>query len=290
MAVKIQTIKEIRIFIRNELAYVFSDPEIKVVSDILIKTVTGITKLHQLYDDHHIIEDVEAEKIIEFVKDLKTGKPLQYVIGETVFYDCTIKLNSSTLIPRPETEELVDLILRENKGFTGKIIDFGSGSGCITVSLAKNLPFAELTGIEISDEAIIIAGKNAVLNKVKVTFLKNDILNFEFRGIEKAGIIVSNPPYVRDTEREKMAKNVLGFEPPLALFVSDSDPLIYYKSILEIADTILLPGGRLYFEINEAMGMPVVQLVSSFDFSDIIVVQDINGKDRILKAKKNARV
>lgn len=290
MAVKIQTIKDIRIFIRNELASVLNDPEIKIVTDILIKTATGITKLHQLYDDRHIITGTGQQKIAEYVMDLKTGKPLQYVIGETVFFGCTIKLNSSTLIPRPETEELVDHILRDNKGFTGQIIDFGSGSGCIPIALASNLPFAKLTGIEISDEAINIARSNAILNNVKVTFLKNDILNFDLSKVEEAGIIVSNPPYVRDSERAQMAKNVLDFEPHLALFVSDSDPLIYYRSILEIAETILLPGGRLYFEINEAMGKTMVQLVNSFDFSDTIIVQDINGKDRILKTTKNARV
>lgn len=290
MAVKIQTIKDIRIFIRNELASVLNDPEIKIVTDILIKTATGITKLHQLYDDRHIITGTGQQKIAEYVMDLKTGKPLQYVIGETVFFGCAIKLNSSTLIPRPETEELVDHILRDNKGFTGQIIDFGSGSGCIPIALASNLPFAKLTGIEISDEAINIARSNAILNNVKVTFLKNDILNFDLSKVEEAGIIVSNPPYVRDSERAQMAKNVLDFEPHLALFVSDSDPLIYYRSILEIAETILLPGGRLYFEINEAMGKTMVQLVNSFDFSDTIIVQDINGKDRILKTTKNARV
>jgi release factor glutamine methyltransferase len=288
MAVKIQTIKDIRFYLKQELADVYNVPEIKIVSDILIKTVTGIKKLHQLYDEGHAVTESEAEKIILFVSELRTGKPVQYVTGETLFYNCIIKLNSSTLIPRPETEEMVDLILKENKGFAGNIIDFGSGSGCISIALASNLPAASIKGVEISEEAIKIARINAELNMTRVTFSKNDILNFDFSGVEKAGIIVSNPPYVRDSEKAHMSENVLGFEPPLALFVSDSEPLIYYKSILKIADQILSPGGKIYFEINEALGESLVQVVESFDYSGIELVRDLNDKERILKARKNA--
>jgi release factor glutamine methyltransferase len=288
MAVKIQTIKEIRFYIRQELADVYYDNEIRILSDIVIKTATGITKLHQLYDDRHIIHANEQQKIVEYVEDLKTGKPIQYVTGETIFYNCRIKVNKSTLIPRPETEELVDLIIRENKEFKGNIIDFGSGSGCISIALASNLPSASLTGIEISDDAIDISRQNAELNHVKLNFLKNDILNFDFKGIDKAGIIVSNPPYVRDSEKKQMSGNVLGFEPPLALFVSDSEPLIYYKFILKIAEQLLLPDGRIYFEINEALGKSMIQLLESYDYSEIGIVRDLNNKERILKARKNA--
>jgi release factor glutamine methyltransferase len=287
MAVKIQTIKEIRFHIRKELAEVYNDHEVKIVSDIILKTVTGIKKLHQLYDDRQEVTESEKEKIFLFVNELKTGKPIQYVTGETTFYNCLIKLNTSTLIPRPETEELVDLIIRENKGFKGKIIDFGSGSGCIAIALAANLPTADITGVEISEEALNISRKNAELNNVKVTFSKNDILNFDFTGNEKAEIIVSNPPYVRESEKKLMSENVLGFEPPLALFVSDTEPLIYYKAILEIADQILLPGGKIYFEINEALGKSLSEVVESFGYSGIEIVRDLNDKERILKARKN---
>jgi release factor glutamine methyltransferase len=289
MAVKIQTIKDIRFHIKKELTEIYNDHEIKVLSDILIRTATGIKMLHQLYDDRQEITENERNKIISYVIELKTGKPIQYVTGETIFYNCLIKLNSATLIPRPETEELVDLILKENKGFAGKIIDFGSGSGCISIALASNLPTAIVTGIEISEEAIDIARSNAELNRVNVTFSKNDILNFDFTGVEKAGIIVSNPPYVRVSEKKQMSENVLDFEPPLALFVSDSEPLIYYNSILKIADQILLPGGQLYFEINEAMGQPLIALVKSYDFTGIEIAHDLNEKERILKARKYVR-
>jgi release factor glutamine methyltransferase len=287
MGVKIQTIKDFRFYLAKELNAIYKEPEIRILADILIKTVTGITKLHQLYNNEYRLNDGEAQKVIEFVEELKTGKPIQYIVGETTFYNCTIKLNDSILIPRPETEELVNLIIRENRGYQGNIIDFGSGSGCIAIALAANLTHSTLTGIEISANAIKIAQQNSVLNNVKVSFIKGDIFNFDPEEISKAGIIVSNPPYVRESEKLLMARNVLDFEPPLALFVNDSDPLIYYKAILKLADKILLPGGRLYFEINEMMGKPMILLLKSFDYSEIEILADINNKERIIKGRKN---
>jgi len=287
MGVKIRTIIDFRFFLAKELNAIYKEPEIRILADILIKTVTGITKLHQLYNNEYRLNDGEVQKVIEFVEELKTGKPIQYIVGETTFYNCTIKLNDSTLIPRPETEELVNLIIRENRGYQGNIIDFGSGSGCIAIALAANLTHSALTGIEISADAIKIAQQNSVLNNVKVSFIKGDIFNFDPEEISKSGIIVSNPPYVRESEKLLIAPNVLDFEPPLALFVNDSDPLIYYKAILKLADKILLPGGRLYFEINEMMGKPMILLLKSFDYSEIEILADINNKERIIKGRKN---
>jgi release factor glutamine methyltransferase len=285
MGVKIRTIKDIRIFLAGELKGIYSEREIRTLSDILIKTAAGITKLHQLYDNGFEISAKAYEMIFGFAEELKTGKPIQYIIGETVFYNCLIKVNSSTLIPRPETEELVDLIIRENMGYDGNIIDFGSGSGCIGIALKANLPQSFVTGVEISGDAILIAQENAVLNKVNVSFIKGDIFNFDNGTVGKAGIIVSNPPYVRNSEKLTMGKNVLDFEPPQALFVSDSDPLIYYDAIIKLAEEILLPDGRLYFEINEIMGDPITKLLETFDYSDIEIVKDLNEKERIIKCR-----
>ncbi len=287
MGVKIQTIKDIRFYLAKELAGIYKETEIRALADIIIKTVFGITKLHQLYNAEYMVTGIQTEKFYKLAVELKTGKPIQYILGETIFYNCTIKLNGSTLIPRPETEELVDLIVRENKGYQGNIIDFGSGSGCIAIALAANLLQSTLTGIEISADAIRIAEENAVLNNVKVSFIEGDIFNFDLQEISKAGIIVSNPPYVRDSEKPLMARNVLDFEPHLALFVNDSDPLIYYKAILKLADKILLPCGRLYFEINEMMGKSMILLLKSFDYSEIEILADINNKERIIKGRKN---
>ena len=287
MGVKIQTIKDIRFYLAKELTGIYSLLEIRVLADLLIKTVTGRTKLHQLYDAGYPVSKSEVTQIIKFSNQLKTGKPVQYILGETIFYDCKIKLNSSTLIPRPETEELVDLIIRENKDYDGNIIDFGTGSGCIAIALAVNLPLADLTGIDISEDALRIARENADMNNVKVLFIKGDILDFNKDSVDKAGIIVSNPPYVRNSEKALMGKNVLDFEPHQALFVENSDPLVFYNAILEHAENILLPGGRLYFEINEAMGRSLVQLIKSYGFSEIEIVLDINDKERIIKGRKN---
>jgi release factor glutamine methyltransferase len=287
MGVKIQTIKDIRFYLAKELTGIYSSSEIRVLANLLIRTVTGRTKLHQLYDDGYPVSKSEETQIIKFSNELKTGKPVQYILGETIFYDCKIKLNSSTLIPRPETEEMVDLIILENKDYDGNIIDFGTGSGCIAIALAVNLPLAVLTGIDISEEALRIARENANMNNVKVLFLKEDILGFNKDSVGKAGIIVSNPPYVRNSEKAHMGKNVLDFEPHQALFVEDSDPLVFYNAMLEHAENILLPGGRLYFEINEAMGSSLVHLMESYGFSEIEIMLDINEKERIIKGRKN---
>jgi protein-(glutamine-N5) methyltransferase, release factor-specific len=287
MGVKIQTIKDIRFYLAKELIGIYSPSEIRVLANLLTKTVTGRTKLHQLYDDGYPVSKSEVTQIIKFSNQLKTGKPVQYILGETIFYDCKIKLNSSTLIPRPETEELVDLIIRENKDYDGNIIDFGTGSGCIAIALAVNLPLADLTGIDISEDALRIARENADMNNVKVLFIKGDILDFNKDSVGKAGIIVSNPPYVRNSEKALMGKNVLDFEPHQALFVENSDPLVFYNAILEHAENILLPGGRLYFEMNEAMGRSLVNLMESYGFSEIEIVSDINAKERIIKGRKN---
>jgi len=288
MAVKIQTIKDIRFYIASELGEVYDDTEIRILSDMLIKTVTGITKLHQLYDNEYPVDSGRADRIVEFALELKKGKPVQYVLGETSFYNCTIRLNESTLIPRPETEELVDLIIRENEGYKGSIIDFGTGSGCIAISLALNLPGTTVTATDISEEALSMASGNALLNNARVTFVRHNMMNSGDE-LGRAGIIVSNPPYVRNSEKLLMKRNVLDFEPHGALFVSDSDPLVYYRAILKAAENILLPGGHVYFEINENLAAIMSQLLEYSGYSEIKIISDMNGKDRIMKGTKNVR-
>ena len=287
MGVNIQTIKDIRFYLVKELNEIYQVQELSALSNIIIKTVTGVTRLHQLQNSEQVVTSEQTAKIIEICNELKKGRPVQYILGETEFYDCIIKLNNATLIPRPETEELVHLIINENKGFQGEIIDFGTGSGCIAIALAANIPRSIINGIDISEEALTIARDNAHLNKVNVRFITGDIFNFNYTTIGRAGIIVSNPPYVRNSEKLLMSKNVLGFEPHLALFVDDSEPLVYYKAILNIAEKILIPGGRLYFEINEAMGSEMVKLLKSFIYSDIQLIADINNRDRIIKGTKH---
>jgi release factor glutamine methyltransferase len=288
MGVKIQTIKDIRLYLAKELNKIYPETEISALTNIIIKTINGVSRLHQLYLAEQPVTGLQAQKVIYISTELKTGKPIQYILGETIFYDCIIRVSKATLIPRPETEELVDLIISENKGFTGNIIDIGTGSGCIAIALAKNIPGTLVSGIDISKEAIRIARGNAFLNNVSVSFKYCDIFNFDYENNCRVGIIVSNPPYVRFSEQQYMGKNVLDFEPHSALFVSDSDPLLYYKAIIKVAEKTLLPGGILYFEINEAMGKAMILLLEATGYSHIQVVTDINGKDRIIKGRKDA--
>jgi release factor glutamine methyltransferase len=287
MSVNILTIQDVRLFLAKELKNIYQEPEISSLANIIIKTVFKVTKLHQLHLKDIEISSRQSARIVDICKELKSGKPIQYILGETEFYDCIIRLNSSTLIPRQETEELVDLIIKENRHFQGKIIDLGTGSGCIAIALARNLRGAEVVGTDISDEALRIAGGNALFNRVPVSFLKEDIFNPDPEKTGKAGIIVSNPPYVLTSEKKHMNRNVLDFEPPLALFVPDSDPLVFYRAILRLAEKILLQNGYLYLEINEMMGNKMVQLLESSGYSKIDVVKDINGKARIVKGTKN---
>lgn len=289
MIVNIQTLKDIRLYIDKELKGVYPREEIVALTNIILKTKTGITKLHQLYNNDHTVTEAQAAEIIEICNELSLGKPLQYILGETFFYGCTIRLNSSTLIPRPETEELVDLIIRENKDFVGRITDFGTGSGCIAIALAANLPGSAVTGIDISEDAILKARENAVLNNVSVSFTQGDIFNPDYNNIVVTEIIVSNPPYVLDSEKLLMNRNVIEYEPPLALFVPDSDPLKYYRGILDLAEKILTPGGKIYFEINEKMGQQLSVLLKSYGYSSIEIIKDINDKERIIKGTSNVR-
>jgi release factor glutamine methyltransferase len=287
MAVNIRTIKDIRFYLSQELEGLYPAPELTELTNIIIKTLMGVTKLHQIYLSDQTITSSQAERCIEICTELKTGKPIQYILGETFFYDCLIKVTSATLIPRPETEELVHNVVTENDGFKGTIIDFGTGSGCIAIALARNFAGSEIIGIDISEEALELAKGNALINKAKVLFRKGDILNPEINTLPLAGIIISNPPYVRESEKKLMNRNVLDFEPHQALFVSDTDPLLFYRAILEIAEKILLPGGQIWFEINEALGNSMADLLRSFGYRNINVIRDINSKDRIIKGLKN---
>ena len=287
MGIKIRTIKDIKCFMSEELLGFMPESEIFAILNIILKTRFGFTKLHTLALPESTISRREAYEVLKICRELKTGKPIQYILGETSFYNCTIKLNSSTLIPRPETEELVDLIIKENKGFRGKILDVGTGSGCIAISLSINLPGSSVTGIDISESAIALAKENAVLNKASSVFSIADIFNIDNRQFSYTDIIVSNPPYVRVSEKERMDRNVLDFEPHSALFVPDSDPLVYYRAILRLAGTILRQQGKVYFEINEAMGSLIFEMLKTCGYSRIELIKDINGKERMIKGTRN---
>ena len=291
MVRNLQTIKDIRLYLETELGDIYPPEEIKALSNIVIGSVLGSGNRQRIYFSDTIADPEQQSEIIRLCNGLKEGIPVQYLLGETVFCGCLIKLNRETLIPRPETEELVDLVIRENRNYKGNIIDFGTGSGCIAIALAVNLPGASVTGTDNSPGALRQAGENAQLNNASISLVMDDMLElnplFPAQPEFKAGIIVSNPPYVMLSEKKFMKRNVLDYEPHGALFADDSEPLLFYKAILRRAEGILLPGGRIYFEINETQGSRMAELMRAQGYRETRVVSDINGKDRIVKAIKD---
>ncbi len=219
---------------------------------------------------------------------LKKEVPIQYLLGKTSFYGLEFEVNENVLIPRPETEELVEWIINENKAFDKnkklKILDIGTGSGCIAISLAKNLPHADVYAIDVSKKAIETAKRNANRNKVDVTFMFQDILETEELKCQ-FDVIVSNPPYVRNLEKEEIKKNVLDYEPHLALFVDDNDALVFYRKIASLAHNNLLENGQLYFEINQYLGKEMIDLLGKMDFINIDLRKDIYDNDRMISCK-----
>ena len=233
-----------------------------------------------IHSDKDITSEV-SDRIKLIIADLKTNKPIQHIIGETEFYELKFKVNEHTLIPRPETEELVKWILQHE--FTSAL-DIGTGSGCIAIALRKNKS-AEISAIDVSESALLVAKENAKINEVEINFLLQDILKTS--ALPKVDVIVSNPPYVLDLEKEIMLANVLNNEPHLALFVPNNNPLLFYKKIAELAFTSLSKNGLLFFEINERFGKGTVAMLNAIGFVDIELKKDINDKDRMIKATKN---
>jgi release factor glutamine methyltransferase len=287
MTVNLLTLKDIWTYLAVELAKIYDEREIRFLTRMIIRTVIDEPGPYRINDPGKLLKAEQASRVISMCERLKTGEPYQYVLGDTEFCGYTIRVNPSVLIPRPETEFLVDLIIRENFDFEGRIIDFGTGSGCIAIALAGFLTGSSVTAIDNSAAALETAADNALLNEVKVDFILKDILEPGISLSFKAGIFVSNPPYVRNSEKVLMQRNVLDFEPHEALFVDDSDPLVFYKAILGIAKDHLLPGGKIYLEINEIMGTKIVELLLSTGYSKIYIIKDLNQKDRIIKGIKN---
>lgn len=220
------------------------------------------------------------EALFQDFNRLKTGEPIQYILGYGLFYGREFKVSPATLIPRNETEELVHLIIKENPQPNLRILDIGTGTGCIPISLTLEMKEPEVFGIDISEAALEIAALNAKKLKADVAFSKCDILN-QMPKMDDLDILVSNPPYIPVEEKGQMHRNVLDFEPKLALFVTDDDPLIFYLKIAEVGKSILKPGGKLYFEINERYGSQVASLLQNLGYLSVKVIKDLNDKDRI---------
>lgn len=267
-------------YFKEELSGIVDDREIISWGYLTIEHLLGFNRSDCIiYEDREITVRI-LDRIMQIIADLKTKKPLQYILGIAEFYGLQFKVNEYTLIPRPETEQLVDWILKEE---FHSALDIGTGTGCIPIVLAKNTN-AKISAIEISEDAVKVAKENARINGVKITFFRQDIL--QATTLPKVDLIVSNPPYVLESEKEEMNQNVLEFEPHLALFISKNDPLLFYKKIGVLAAKFLNCGGRLYFEINEKYGDEIMKMLSEIGFVDIKLKKDINDKDRMLKATK----
>lgn len=271
------------------LSGLYPSEEIESFFNILSEKYLNLSRIDIALDRDQLVSEANVGKIEKVLARLKTFEPIQYILGETEFFGLPFKVTSKTLIPRPETEELVQWILDEVLYFKNKpelleILDIGTGSGCIAISLAKHLPDANVSALDISEEALRIAKENAEANEVSISFFESDILACESLP-EGYDFIVSNPPYVRELEKHFMEANVLAHEPEIALFVEDADPLLFYRKIADLAKVSLKPNGALFFEINEYLGEDMVSLLEDMGFQQIEIRKDIYGKDRMLKCK-----
>ncbi|SEP41420.1 peptide chain release factor N(5)-glutamine methyltransferase [Mucilaginibacter sp. OK283] len=306
----------------KQLNKVYDANEVESLTLLTISQVTNLTKASVKAFPERELNEEQAQKLTNIVAELITGKPIQYILGVTEFYGLPFKVNTSVLIPRPETEELVEWILAVCSGrlavgssqwavgsgqwadgrsqsaigngqFAGSILDIGTGSGCIAISLKKNLPQAQVSAIDISEGALQTAKENADLNDVQVQFIQADILDAATTHhspltthhsplLTTHQIIVSNPPYVTLDDKKQMHTNVTDFEPHTALFVPEDDPLLFYRAIADFASGNLTVGGYLFFEINESLGKETVELLRDKHFTDIELRQDMSGRDRMI--------
>ena len=288
-------LKEYKIQFAKELSPVYDEHEIDSFFYILLEAFHQMKRIDLAMHPEMEIDTMQLLQWETVLSQLKEQKPIQYILGETEFFGLPFYVNENTLIPRPETEELVDWIIQKSKTESQpeakpngaelkpkvKILDIGTGTGCIAISLAKNLPDAEVYAMDVSEKALAVAQKNAARNATEVTFLHQSILETDDL-LQSFDIIVSNPPYVRNLEKEEIKKNVLEYEPHLALFVEDHDALLFYRKITELAQRNLSDNGQLYFEINQYLGQEMIQLLKDHNFSNIELRKDIYGNDRMI--------
>jgi len=288
------TIQNIIKTLKTQLSDYYPATEIKSFTEIIFENILNFTKLDLILKKEDEISYQNIDKINSIIKDLINYKPIQYIFGECYFYDLKFKVNENVLIPRPETEELVNLIIKENNNNLNKIkiLDIGTGSGCIAISLAKNISNSQVFALDISEKALETAKQNADLNNVNINFQIIDILNFSnstnLKEIEnqKFDIIVSNPPYVMEDEKKRMQTNVLDYEPHLALFVSNIKPIIYYEAIENFASKYLNSNGLLYLEINENLGLETLNIFENKKYCNQQLITDLSNKSRFIKVQK----
>lgn len=288
----------------QELSPIYDAGEAESFFYLILEEKNQLKRIDLALNPDLTFSDEEIQLWNSILEQLKLEIPVQYLLGKTSFYGLEFEVNENVLIPRPETEELVDWIIQSTKvevrgqklSFDSaqddsgkiKILDIGTGSGCIAISLAKNIPNVQVFAIDVSEKALATAQKNAEINNVNVTFLEKNILEVvtlsAVEGLEQQfDIIVSNPPYVRELEKQEIKKNVLNNEPHLALFVDDNDALVFYRKIAELAQKNLSQNGQLFFEINQYLGKEMMELLEKMNFKNIELRKDIYGNDRMIR-------
>lgn len=279
-------LKQYKAHFFNSLKNIQDEQEIESFFFILTEYLHNLKRVDVALNPNFELSDEEVEKWNAILADLQQEKPIQYITGEAWFYGLQFEVNENTLIPRPETEELVEWIIESQKSKVKsqkfEILDIGTGSGCIPISLKANLPQANVSAIDVSEQALEVAKRNAISNKVEINFIQTNILEVEDLN-QHFDIIVSNPPYVRNLEKEEIKKNVLDYEPHLALFVEDTDALLFYRKIAQLALKNLAPNGLLFFEINQYLGKETVELLQNLGFNTIELKKDMYGNDRMIR-------
>jgi release factor glutamine methyltransferase len=286
------TLKEIYSRYLRQLQLIYPVNEASIITDRVFVSAAGIHRSDLIKYPLQSMEDNLSSKLNGYLQELLDHKPVQYVLGETWFYDMRLKVNEHTLIPRPETEELVklaidhyrDLNIEENEAIN--LLDIGTGSGCIAIAIKKNLPGIKLTAIDVSPDALTVSEENASAQEVDVEFLQMDFLDEQqWKNLPAFHGIISNPPYIPLHEREKMDKNVTAFEPAAALFVPDESPLLFYEKIAAFAKDHLLRGGKIFLEVNEALANDTAKIFGGA-YPDIQIKKDLFDKERIVVVTK----
>ncbi|WP_395051744.1 peptide chain release factor N(5)-glutamine methyltransferase [Flavobacterium sp.] len=291
-------IKDYRTQFIQELSPIYNAGEAESFFYLILEEKQQLKRIDLALNPDLTFSNEEMQLWNSILEKLQQEIPIQYLLGKTSFYGLNFEVNANVLIPRPETEELVEWIIKSNSKISSaqfgiasgkkpddlKILDIGTGSGCIAISLAKNIPNAQVFAIDVSEKALATAKKNAEINKVNVYFIKKNILETDDLE-QKFDIIVSNPPYVRELEKQEIKKNVLDNEPHLALFVKDNDALIFYRKIAELAQKNLSQNGQLFFEINQYLGKEMIDLLEKMSFKNIELRKDIYGNDRMIKGE-----
>lgn len=280
------TLKQLLDASRSRLTPVYGGSEASWLLRIIMEHIKGWNQVELLMRADKEVSDFTVTRVNEVIDRLLANEPIQYIFGDTYWHGMILKVSPAVLIPRPETEELVDIITKDNPQPDLKVLDVCTGSGCIAIALAKFMNFPEVTAIDISDRAIAVAKENAALQKVKVDFQTADALDLGAALTAKYDIIVSNPPYVMDKEKSAMDANVLDHEPAIALFVPDSDPLKFYKAIADYAADALTDGGRLYFELNPLTADCLKDWMQQSGWRDVSLLPDLHAKTRFMIARK----